>query len=91
MERRKAASDASGFARRHVKNCVGTSPWCSLKRLSKGVFVTWCGGAPATAELGALECLQTADVRFGLAAAPRFGDGVSDGLDVAARRPRELL
>jgi hypothetical protein len=44
-----------------------------------------------TAEHGSLQRFQSVDLAFGLAAAPRFGDGVPDGVDVAAQDPRELL
>jgi hypothetical protein len=45
----------------------------------------------SAAEHGSLQCFQSVDLAFGLAAAPRFGDGVPDGVDVAAQDPRELL
>jgi hypothetical protein len=43
------------------------------------------------AKHGSLQRFQSVDLAFGLAAAPRFGDGVPDGVDVAAQDPRELL
>jgi hypothetical protein len=43
------------------------------------------------AEHGSLEGFQSVDLAFGLASAPWLGDGVPDGVDVAAQHPRELL
>jgi hypothetical protein len=43
------------------------------------------------AEHGPLEGFQSADFAFGLATAPSFSDGVSDGVGVAGQYSRELL